>query len=58
MEKLCITLEVLNAVSIEFLETKQFIDEYLEQKCLKENISVEEVEKVIYFALTNLAAKN
>ena len=44
--KLKITLEVLNEVFVEFLETKQFIEEHLEKKCLKENISVEEV---IYF---------
>ena len=41
--KLKITIAVLNEVSLEFPETKQFIEEHLEQKCLKENISVEEV---------------
>ena len=30
-------------VSVEFPKRKQFIDKYLEQKFLKENISVEEV---------------
>ena len=44
--KLKITLEVLHEVSIEFPETKPFIEEHLEQKYLKENISSEEV---IYF---------
>ena len=53
--KLCITLELLNELSTEFLETKCFIDEHLEQKCLKEKISIEEV---IYFYLKNLEAKN
>ena len=32
--KLGIPLEVLNEVSIEFPETKQFIDKHLEKKCL------------------------
>ena len=41
-----ILLEVLQKVSVEFPETKQFTEEHLEQKCLKENISVKEV---IYF---------
>ena len=41
--KLKITLEVLNGVTAEFPETKEFIEERLEQKCAKENISVEEV---------------
>ena len=53
--KLSVTLELLNEVSTEFTETKNFINEYLEQKCLKENISVEEV---IYFSLISLEAKN
>ena len=34
-----ITLEVLNEVSVEFPETKQFIEEHLEQECLKKYIS-------------------
>ena len=41
-----ILLEVLQKVSVEFPETKQFTEEHLKQKCLKENISVKEV---IYF---------
>ena len=53
--KLCITLEVLKEVSTEFPETKQFVDEHLERKCLKENIPAEEV---IYFSVRNLEAKN
>ena len=45
MEKrrLKITLKVLNEVKIQFLETIEFIEERREQKCDKENISVEEV---------------
>ena len=41
--KIKITLEILIEVSVEVPETKQFIEEHLEQKCLNENISVEEV---------------
>ena len=57
MEKrnLNIAMKTLNEVSVEFSETKQFIEEHLEQKYLKENISVEEV---IYFFLTSLEAKS
>ena len=29
------TLEVLNEVSVEFPETKKFIEKHLKQKCLK-----------------------
>ena len=51
--KPCITLEVLNEVCWVSGKKKQLIYEPLEQKCLKENISV---EKVTYF-LINLEAK-
>ena len=55
MEKLniSIALEVLNEVSAEFPETSNLIEERLQQKFLKENISVKEV---IYFSLANLKA--
>ena len=53
--KIKIILEVLYEVSLEFLETKQFIKEQLEQKCLKEHISV---EQIIYFLFTSLEAKS
>ena len=57
MEKqtLSIAMKGPSKVSIEFLETKQFIEENLEQTCLKENVSVEEV---IYFSLASLETKN
>ena len=42
-QKLGISLEVLNEVSIEFPEIKPFINEHLENIYFKENISVEEV---------------
>ena len=34
-------MEILNEVSVEFLETKEFTDEKLEQKCSNETISRE-----------------
>lgn len=47
--KLNIAIEVLKEMSVEIPETKEFIDEKIEQKCSKENISIEEV---IFFSLT------
>ena len=52
--KLKITSEVLNEVTAAFPETKEFIEERLEQKCLKENISVEEV----IYIFTSLEVKS
>ena len=52
--KLKITLKVLNEVIAEFPETKEFIEERLEQKCLKEKISVEDV----IYIFTSLEAKS
>ena len=34
-------LKVLNEVKVQFLETKQFIEELIEQECLKKYISAE-----------------
>ena len=42
-----ITVQVLHKALIVFPDSKGFIDEKLEQKCFKENISVEEV---IYYS--------
>lgn len=53
--KLNTAIEVLHEVSVEFPDTKEFIEERVEQKCLKENISVEEV---IYLFLTSLKSKS
>ena len=39
-------LKVLDEVKVQFPETKQFIEECIEQECLKENISA---EVVIFF---------
>ena len=41
IQRLKITLKVLNEVKVQFPETKEFIEECLEQKCLKENVSAE-----------------
>ena len=41
IQRLKITLKVLNEVKVQFPETKEFIEECQEQKCLKENVSVE-----------------
>ena len=51
--KLKVTLEVLNEVTVKFPGTKEFIEEHLEQKYLKENVPVEEV----MFLFTTLEAK-
>ena len=47
-----ITLRVLKEVKDRFLETKEFIDDRLEQECLKENITVDGV----IFLCTSLQA--
>ena len=52
-QKLKVTLEVLDEVTVKFPGTKEFIEEHLEQKCLKENVPVEEV----IFLFTSLEAK-
>ena len=52
-QRLRITLKILNEVKAQFPETKEFIEERLKRKCLKENISV---DKVI-FVFTSLEAK-
>ena len=49
-----IFLKVLSEVKVQFPETKEFIAERLEQKCLKENMSKEEV----IFLFTSLKAKS
>ena len=48
-----ITTKVLDELKVQFPETKEFIEERLEQECLKENVSVEEV----IFLFTSLKAK-
>ena len=53
--KIKITFKLLHKVSVYFKENKQFIEENLEKKFVKENMSVEEV---IYFLFTSLEAKS
>ena len=48
------TMKVLGEVKVQFPETKEFIEERLEQECLKKYISVEE----LIFIFTSLGAKN
>lgn len=47
-------MAALHKVSDEFPDTKEFIDEKLEQKCLRESISIEEL---IYLSMTSLETK-
>ena len=54
--KIKITLEVLNEVAAEFSKTKEFIEERLKQKFVKENISADEV--IFLFTSKELAEKN
>ena len=41
--RLKVPLMVLNTVKTKYLETKQFIDDIIEEECQKEKISAEEV---------------
>ena len=52
--RLKIISRVLEEVKSYFLETAQFIEDCLQQECLKENISVDE----IIFLFTSLKAKS
>ena len=54
-QKLTITLKALNKVEDQFPQTKELIEERLEQKYLKENTSVEEV--IFLFFFTSLEAE-
>ena len=51
--RLRVALKVLRAVKEQFLDTKQFIEDSIDQECLKENVSADEV---IFF--TKLEAKS
>ena len=53
-----ITLKVLNEVKVHFPETKEFIEERLEQEYLEENISAEEVTFFYKPRSKELAQKN
>ena len=52
--RLKIISRVLEEVKSYFLETAQFIEDCLQQECLKKNISVDE----IIFLFTSLKAKS
>ena len=51
--RLKVTLAVLDAVKIKYPETKQFIDDAMEEECQKEKISANEV-----ILFTRLKAKS
>ena len=56
--RLRVALKVLDEVRIHFPDTKQFIEDSIDQECLKENISADEV---IFFCKSRrkeLAQKN
>ena len=52
--RLKLALKVLDEVKVQFPETKQFIEERIEQECLKENTSVEEV---IFFRILEVKSQ-
>ena len=51
--RLRVALKVLDAVKVHFPDTKQFIEDSIDQEYLKENISADEV-----IFLTSLEAKS
>ena len=57
-KRLKVALAVLDAVKIRYPETKQFIDDSIEDECRKEKISAEEV--ILFYKSTSkeLAQKN
>ena len=42
-QRLRVAFKVLDEVRIRFHDTKQFIEDFIDQECLKENISADEV---------------
>ena len=52
-QRLRVALKVLDEVKVQFPEAKQFIEDAIEQECLKENISA---DGVIFF--TGLEVKS
>ena len=57
-KRLKIALAVLDAVRVKFPETKKFIDDTVEDECLKEKISAEEVIFFYKSKSKELAQKN
>ena len=57
--RVSVIVKVLNEAKVRFLQSKEFIEERLEQECSKENISAEEVIFLFYMPRSNeLAQKN
>ena len=56
--RLKVALKVLEAVKSHFLDTKQFIEDSIDQECLKENISADEVIFFYKSRSKELAQKN
>ena len=52
-QRLRVAFKVLSAVKDQFPDTKQFIEDSIDQECLKENISADEV-----ILFTSLEAKS
>ena len=56
--RLRVALKVLSAVKDQFPDTKQFIEDSIDQECLKENISADEVIFFYKSRSKELAQKN
>ena len=64
-QRMRVALKILDTVKTQFPDTKQFIEDSIDQQCLKENISADEViflqvqkqraqKKKIYFVVSIL----
>ena len=56
--RLRVALKVLGTVKTQFPDTKQFIEDSIDQECLKENISADEVIFFYKSRSKELAQKN
>ena len=57
--RLRVVVKVVNEVKVQFPQTKEFIEERLEQECSKENISAKKVIFLFYMPRSKkLAQKN
>ena len=57
-QRLRVAFKVLSAVKDQFPDTKQFIEDSIDQECLKENISADEVIFFYKSRSKELAQKN
>ena len=57
-QRLRVAMKVLDAVKVHFPDTKQFIEDSIDQECLKEDISADEVFFVYKSGSKELAQKN